>query len=87
MIKLNNNITTIVEFGHGDIGIYPDMQDKNGVIGFKNQISREIGSRAAEKDEGEMDITDFPTVFKFTDVRSVDVLIDVLETVKKEMEI
>ena len=84
--KITENITTIVEFGHGDIRVCPGMQEENGVLAFKDleTTPRPIGEKISRS--GIVDITDFPVALRFTNTRSIDVLIEALETIKKEME-
>lgn len=84
--KITENITTIVEFGHGDIRVCSGMQEENGVLAFKDleTTPRPIGEKISRSRI--VDITDFPVVLRFTNIMSIDVLIEALETIKEGME-
>ena len=80
---------TKMEFGIGDIGFntgaIKEDDDKVGIVIFYNQEAREIGATSDIKAGEKVNIDDFPVVMKFYRKESVDVLIEALLEVKKEM--
>lgn len=85
MIKIDNE-KAIMEFGNGDIGINTyfrtDIEEK-GLI-FYNQEPRGIGDVADIKANSTVEnINDFPIKMIFPKAESIDVVIDMLEKLKK----
>ncbi len=86
MIKTENN-QTIIRFENGDINIVTgimDIEEPLGVIAFREQEPRQIAMHNGDKPSKE--IAEYPVIFNFTNEKSIDVLINSLELVKKYMK-
>lgn len=81
MIKRDSK-QTVLNFGTGDICINPGAIQSSGIIGFKNQQPREIGSEGDIKAGKEVSTDIFDVVMKFQKVESIDVVIDALNEVR-----
>lgn len=85
MIKIDNE-KAIMEFGKGDIGINTYIRtdiDEKGII-FYNQEPRQIGEMADIKANTMVEnINDYPVKMIFPKVESIDVVINMLEELKK----
>jgi len=81
MIK--NNV--ILEFGTGDINLISAISvvDGVGMVGFRNQEPREIGTVGDSTEFIEM--TELPILMAFNKIESIDVVIDSLKEVKELM--
>ena len=85
MIKTENN-QTIIRFENGDINIVAgimDIEEPLGVLAFREQKPRDIDMHNGDKPK---EITEYPIIFNFTNVDSINVLIKSLEIVKKDLE-
>jgi hypothetical protein len=85
MIK-NNNGKAVIEFGTGDICVNSGCWDNVGYVFLNNQEPREIGSPGKIKAGQKIIIDDMDIVIKFTDSRSIDVVINDLNYIKEQME-
>lgn len=90
MIKNCTDKTTMT-FGTGDIGFnggvyYMENGGSVGIIIFYNQEAREIGSEADIKAGTSVYFKDFPVTMEFHNAKSIDVVVESLLAVKKEME-
>lgn len=76
----------ILEFGTGDICIASGYSDNReyGMVSFKNQKSREIGSEGDIKNGLHYD-EEFDVKMSFTKTESIDVLIEKLKEAKEFM--
>ncbi|MHA1304084.1 MAG: hypothetical protein ACTSPI_10325 [Candidatus Heimdallarchaeaceae archaeon] len=87
MINIADN-QAVLKFGTGDICVNGGHIEntKIGTVGFKNQDIREIRSPGIVR-AGVLIGTDiFDVLMEFTDIRSVDVVINALEEAKKMMK-
>jgi hypothetical protein len=88
MIRINQEQTKL-KFGNGDIcvagGYTEDKDGKTGFVIFTNQDPREIGSERVVK-AGEVNLEDYPVVMTFSNKKSIDVMIKVLEQAKSYMD-
>ncbi len=89
MIKKNKEYTRL-EFGNGDICVAGGCTEHEnneiaGFVSFTNQDPREIGSPGVLK-AGEVNLEDYPVVMTFSNKKSIDVMIKVLEQVKSFMD-
>lgn len=84
MIKPNNRI--LVEFGNGDIVLTGLLcGDGVGVLTMDNAVEpMEIGTEMPHDEE--KDPFDVPVVLTFTDIRSLDVVIDHLNAIRVNMK-
>lgn len=74
MIKTENN-QTIIRFENGDINIVTgimNIKEPLGVLAFREQQPRKISMHNGDKPK---ELTEYPVIFNFTNVESVDVLI------------
>ena len=92
MIAKNEDGTNVLEFGTGDIevanGFTDDPEDQNPCVVFIPQKPGEIGARGQsyEKYGDECHVrNDAHTMFVFTDIRSIDVVIDHLNQARESM--
>ena len=92
MIYRNEDGTNVLQFGTGDIevgnGFMDDVDVFNPCVIFVEQEERPIGEigQVSEKLDGECTLrSDAHTMFIFTDVRSIDVVIDHLQQAKEGM--
>lgn len=75
---------TIIEFGIGDIRITPSPLEL-GVIGFKQESEvREIGTKEPIKDTYSQNEEE--VLLKFTNPKSVSLVIEALEIIKADLE-
>ena len=84
MIKTENN-QTIIRFENGDINIVTgimNIKEPLGVLAFREQ-PRKISMHNGDKPK---ELTEYPVIFNFTNVESVDVLIKSLEIVKEDLK-
>jgi hypothetical protein len=77
-----------LQFGYGDIFV-GDARDKKtekvfGVV-FALTEPKEIGTEWKEVKDKPLDDFDVHVVMQFDDIRSLDVVIEVLENIRKEM--
>jgi len=85
MIKTENN-QTIIRFENGDINIVTgiiNIKEPLGVLAFREQQPRKISIHNGDKPK---ELTEYPVIFNFTNVESVDVLIKSLEIVKENLK-
>ena len=85
MIKTENN-QTIIRFENGDINIVTgimNIEEPLGVLAFREQQPRKISMHNGDKQK---ELTEYPVIFNFTNVESVDVLIKSLEIVKEDLK-
>jgi hypothetical protein len=72
-----------VVMGNGDVGVYYGVRGVTGAIAFGNIPKTTIGTLTEPLKN--ISVDDFPVSLIFTDARSVDVVISILEKVKKAM--
>lgn len=84
MIKTENN-QTIIRFENGDINIVTGImkQAKIGVLALREQKPRKIDLYNGDEPK---ELTEYPIIFNFANIDSIDVLIKSLELVKEDME-
>ncbi len=85
MIKTENN-QTIVRFENGDINIVTgimNIEEPLGVLAFREQKPRDIGMHNGDKPK---EIIEYPIIFNFTNIDSIDVLTKSLEILKKDLK-
>lgn len=85
MIKTENS-QTIIRFENGDINIVTgimNIKEPLGVLAFREQQPRKISMHNGDKPK---ELTEYPVIFNFTNVESVDVLIKSLEIVKENLK-
>ena len=77
---------TIIEFGTGDINIIPGIliQEKIGILGFREQKPRKIGLN--NEDKAPDSTNAFEILMQFNKIESIDVLIHALNETKEMME-
>ena len=77
---------TIIEFGTGDINIIPGIliQEKIGILGFREQKPRKIGLNNGDKAPDSTNA--FEILMQFNKIESIDVLIHALNETKEMME-
>jgi len=87
MVKIVNG-QTIIEFGEGDICVTggDTLQSDIGIVTFKNQNKREIGSSGVIKANIEFDLNQVDVLINFHKVESIDVVINALQEAKKYMK-
>lgn len=85
MIKKRGRQTTI-EFGTGDINIIPGIliQEKIGILGFREQKPRKIGLNNGDKAPDSTNA--FEILMQFSKTESIDVLIHALNQTKEMMK-
>ena len=85
MIKKIGGQTTI-DFGTGDVNIIPGIliEEKIGILGFRNQEPREIGLHNGDK--APENTNAFEILMQFNKIESIDVLIHALNETKEMME-
>lgn len=76
---------TIVTFENGDINIVTGVIEEENIclLAFREQEPRKIGMNNGDKPK---EITEYPIIFNFTNIDSIDVLIKSLEIVKENMK-
>ncbi|TVY09878.1 hypothetical protein [Paenibacillus cremeus] len=87
-IVTRDNIKCL-HFGYGDIFV-GDIQDDNGRtegVAFILSQPREIGSEWEESKGQTLDSFDTHVVMKFDDIKSLDVVIQVLEATRNSMRL
>lgn len=85
MIKQDETLT-LLEFGHGDIGVGGGSHGNIGVVVFFNQEPEEIGTYTGIPPEIKVHLEDFPVVMTFDKEESIDVLIKCLEIARSQMK-
>ena len=85
MIKKIGGQTTI-DFGTGDVNIIPGIliEEKIGILGFRNQEPREIGLHNGDKAPDSTNA--FEILMQFNKTESIDVLIHALKQTKEMMK-
>lgn len=71
--------------GNGDICVIAGNIEDVGVVAFYPQEPRPIGSAGAIRADNPCDLDEFPLVMTFSNVESLDVVIEALQEVKELM--